>query len=56
MRFLKLLEDVVKELDGDVQPVKPKVVDYITKNQALITESVEAEDLEDFHDTASAGE
>ena len=56
LRFLKLLEDVVKELDGDVQPVKPKVVDYIKKNQALITESVVAEDLSYFHDIANAGE
>ena len=53
---LKLLEDVVKELDGDVQPVKPKVVDYIKKNQSLITESVVAEDLAYFHDIANAGE
>lgn len=37
--FLAKLEDVVKELEGDVEPVKPAVIAYVEKNTQGVTDA-----------------
>lgn len=42
LAFLKVLEEVVRELNGDIEPVKPPVISYIEANAGSIMESAEA--------------
>lgn len=37
--FLRILEEVVQEVGGDIEPIKPPAVNYIEANQNMILES-----------------